>query len=300
VVPIAHQDAASAVARAQRRMAEGLGAASRRVQGRGPAGRLTSGLTRRVATRVVRGGVYTYRDPWGHLVEADLSDYMERAGFFGAHSPVLLRRLRQVVRRGDWVVDVGANVGLVTSALCAYVGPGGNVSAVEPLPANVAKLEALKAANGLDQLTVFPVALSSERATGRLRLPITGGSGWGSFVATWETAGEVEVPTCPLDELVAEARAPRPLRLVKLDAEGYEPQILRGATRTLSSDRPLVLCEFNDVLLHHAGTSSRQLLASFEELGYRPVPVGGRRRPPSMSGRTVDLLLAHPSGQAAW
>jgi FkbM family methyltransferase len=265
-------------------------AASRRIQGRGRAARVVSAVTRRLASPLITAGRYTYRDPWGHVVEADVSDYLERAGFLGAHSPTLLRNLAQVAGAGDWVIDVGANVGLVTSRLCQLVGPTGAVWAVEPLPRNVERLEALRAANGLDQLTVVPVALSSEAGTARLRIPIRGGGAFGSFVATWETAGEVDVATARLDDLVAERRPSPPLRLVKIDAEGFEPQVLAGATETLSTLRPLVLCEFNDILLQQAGTSSAELLERFAALGYAPTT-----RPTRLAGRNVDLLLAHGS-----
>ena len=266
--------------------------ASRRIQGRGGAGRVVSALTRRLAAPLITSGTYAYRDPWGHLVEADASDYLERAGLLGAHSPTLLRNLRRLVAAGDWVIDVGANVGLVTSRLCQLVGPGGAVWAVEPLPRNVERLEALRARNGLGQLTVLPVALASEAGTARLRLPIRGGGAFGSFVATWETCGEIDVATARLDDLVAERRPPGPLRLVKIDAEGFEPQVLAGATETLSALRPLVLCEFNDILLQQAGTSSNELLQRFGALGYAPL---GRRRP-KLAGKNVDLLLAHGEG----
>jgi FkbM family methyltransferase len=293
VVPVEHPDPAGR-AGPQRRVAEVVGAASRRIQGHWCGGWVTSAVTRRLGTRLLTGGRYAYRDPWGHLVDADLSDYLERAGFLGAHSPVLLRNLRRILSPGDWAIDVGANVGLVTSRLCALVGPTGAVWAIEPLPRNVDKLEALKSRNELPQLSVFGVALSSQNGTARLRLPARGGGAFGSFVATWDTAGEVDVPTTRLDSLVASRPHPDRLRLLKVDAEGSEPQVLLGATETLSTLKPLVLCEFNDVLLQQAGTSSAALLQAFAGLGYAPIsPL--ERRPQSLAGRTVDLLLAHES-----
>ncbi len=271
---------------------EAAAGGSRRIQGRGPAARVVSALTRRMATPLLTTGSYTYRDPWGHVVDADVADYLERAGFLGAHSPGMLRNLDRVVDEGDWVIDVGANVGLFTSRLCRLVGPSGAVWAVEPLPRNVERLEALRARNGLHQLTVLPFALSFKAGTARLRIPAQGGGAFGSFVATWETAGEVDVATTRLDDLVAERRPPGRLRLVKIDAEGFEPEVMAGAAETLSTLRPLVLCEFNDILLRQAGTSSAELLERFAALGYAPTaPLD--RRSARLAGRNVDLLLAH-------
>lgn len=294
MVVVEHPDPHDRTRRLPRRAVEILGATSRRIQGRWGAGRLTSAVTRRLATRLVNTEVYSYRDPWGHVVEADLSDFLERAGFLGAHSPVLLRNLERIVGPGDWAIDVGANVGLLTSRLCGLVGSNGEVWAIEPLPRNIVRLQRLQTENGLTQLKVFPIALSSEAGMAGLRLPIRGGGAFGSFVATWETLGEIEVPTTPLDDLFAQHPHPSRLRLLKIDAEGFEPQVLKGAARTIAVQRPLVLCEFNDILLRQAGSSSTDLLAAFSEMGYFPsTPL--EPRPRSLRGRTIDLLMAHES-----
>ena len=272
------------------RMLRSAAAASRSLHGRGYLGERAGGGVRLLARRLAAEGIYTYRDHHGHQMEADLSDYVQRAGFFGAHSPALLRLALSELRPGDWVIDAGANVGLFASAFASAVGRMGRVWAVEPLPANVERLRRLKEANDLQQLDVLPVALASAAATGRLRLPAApGGSGFGSFVATWPSAGDVEVPTCRLDDLVAAADPGRPLRLVKIDVEGFESELVAGATSTLSRRRPLVLCEFHDPLLRAAGASSQRLLAQFEACGYRPRARG--RLPRSLEGRVVDLLL---------
>ena len=279
------------------RSAAGL---SRTLHGRGYLGERASGVVRLLARHLAATGAYSYRDHHGHHMEADLSDYMERAGFFGAHSPALLRLTLSQLGPGDWVIDAGANIGLFASAFAAAVGPMGRVWAVEPLPANVERLRRLKETNGLQQLDVLPVALASAASTARLRLPAApGGSGFGSFVATWESAGDVEVPTCRLDDLVEKADPGRPLRLLKIDVEGFESELVAGATSTLATKRPLVLCEFHDPLLRAAGASSPKLLSQFAACGYAPA-APSKRRARQLEGRVVDLLLAPEREGAHW
>lgn len=265
---------------------------SRALHGRGLIGAKASGLVRVGARSLANQGTYTYRDCYGHIMEADLTDYCERIGFFGAHSARLLRHIASCLRPGDWAIDVGANVGLVTSAMCAAVGPEGCVWAVEPLPRNVERLRTLKDRNGLRQLHILPLALSSSPSAARLRLPAEqGGSAFGSFVATWPTSGSLEVQTRRLDDLVEQRHPGKPLRLLKIDVEGFETNVLAGATETLARSRPIVVCEFHDQLLREAGSSAEGLLQQFESLGYRPQPPFGRPRG-SLDGVVVDMVMA--------
>jgi len=100
----------------------------------------------------------------------------------------------------------------------------------------------------------------------------------------------VTTPTWRLDDLVAGETGR--ISFIKLDVEGFEPQVLLGATQTLASMRPYVMCEFNDILLRDAGSNSDQLLKVFSKLGYEPGPEF-QASASNLDGRVVDLLL-HP------
>jgi len=228
-----------------------------------------------------------YRDQHGYLRTCRLTDHMDFVGLLGISERVP-RAVRSATRPGDWVIDIGANVGNVTSQLCGMVGPKGLVWAIEPLPRNVARLDALARDNALRQLRVFNVAAGANDGSADLRLPTTGHSGWASFTKSWDTKGTVNVPIRRVDDLVAENRPSVPLRFVKIDVEGYEYEVLRGAGETLRRYRPLVLCEFNDILLKDAGLSASGLIEMFHGLGYRPVD---GRVAESLDRRVADVLL---------
>ena len=245
-------------------------------------------LTARVLRRFPAAGELTYVDADGYRRTADLRDHMESLVFVGRHR--LPKAVMAHLRPGDWAVDVGANVGSVTGQLCRAVGPAGLVWAFEPIPRNVARLEQLVAANGLAQLEIFPCALSSAGGTAPIRLPGDHSSGHASFTASWIDEGRLDVQIRRLDDLAAQVDHGRPLRLVKLDVEGFEREVLAGAEQTLRRFRPLVYCEFNDIIQRDAGTSSAELLEAFAELGYAVAPAW-RRRSARLAGRNLDLLL---------
>lgn len=226
-----------------------------------------------------------YTDQWGLRRVARLSDRMEAYGFTGVS--VLPSDVARRIRPGDWVIDAGANVGLVTAHLCHLTGPMGRVWAIEPVPANVARLQELKSLNALDQLTIYQGALSCDSGQAALRLPAGGQSAYASFTKSMDMTGTIDVTTWRLDDLVAQAPRDRPLSFVKIDVEGFEPQVLDGAEHTLRELKPLVHCEFNDILLRDAGSSSVELLRKFAALGYAPLEML-----PGLDGRVQDLLLA--------
>ncbi|MDQ2912364.1 MAG: FkbM family methyltransferase [Chloroflexota bacterium] len=228
-----------------------------------------------------------YTDRHGYRRIGSPADHMELLGILGFVEPPPAR-VRSAIIQGDWVVDIGANVGNVTADLCRLVGRRGSVWAIEPVPRNVSRLIDLCGRNDLPQLRVFPVALGDATHSADLRLPASGHSGWASFTKTWDTKGSLSVPVVRLDALVDELRPQGRLRFIKIDVEGFEPEVLRGATETLRRYRPLILCEFNDVLLRDAGTSSVQLLELFATLGYRPSrPIS----PITLDGQLLDIVL---------
>jgi FkbM family methyltransferase len=223
-----------------------------------------------------RSGSFEYRDRWGYSHTADLSDPSESLAFVG--KPALPRELHGLLGPGDWVIDAGANVGVLTAELRHIVGSEGEVWAFEPLPRNVRRLENLRDVNGLPNIRIFPGALSSTNGVASLGLPADGDSAHPSLSKTTGLTGRLEVQTWALDTIALPASGKR-LRFIKIDVEGHEPDMLRGATGLLESMRPVVLCEFNDALLREGSSSAVELLAMFEAMGYRATKAYREGRP---------------------
>ena len=235
----------------------------------------------RLLTKWANGEEIAYRDVNGYRRLACVSDPEESSGLFGLTR--LPHRVRQLIRPGDWVIDIGANVGLLTGDMCASVGDGGAVWAIEPVPRNLQRLRELREANQLDQLTILNVAVADKVGTATLKLPAVAGSGWASFTASWLTGGTLDVPTTTLDTLCREAPRAKRLSFIKIDVEGAEPLVLAGAVKTLTTYRPWILCEFNDPVLRDAGSSPEALLDQFDALRYRPAL--------RISPKSYDILL---------
>lgn len=233
-----------------------------------------------------------YRDRYDYTRRTLLSDHMGLIGVLGLEERLPTRVWSQL-QSGGWAIDVGANVGLVTAPLCERVGPSGAVWAIEPVPQNAARLRQLRSDNALPQLSVLEGALGDTNGTASIRLPAGGESGWASFTKSWDTSGELAVKTWRLDDL-HESFPPQRLDFVKIDVEGYEPQVLQGASATLKRFRPLLMCELNDILLRDAGSSSAAVVGQLRALGYRRVD---KARPRSHS--TIEDALFAPEDRWA-
>ena len=164
---------------------------------------------------------------------------------------------------GDRAVDVGANKGAYLYWMRRAVGPAGAVYAFEPQPGLARYLESARACMGWENVSVREVALSDSAQRKALHVP-----GWeNSPGASLEAAvggAEREVDADTLDRQLAGAG---PIRLVKVDVEGHELAVFRGASQTLSASRPVLL--FESEMRHLGGRSPHEVFAFLIGLGYR-------------------------------
>jgi FkbM family methyltransferase len=211
----------------------------------GPAAR-----TLAIAGQVVRFEVGTPREA-------------ERLSALAADEGRMLRRLVASLRDGDTFFDVGANIGTVTLPV-ALTGRA-ECLAFEPEPGNAARLAANAALNGLDNVTVIEAAVWS--ASGMVSLSVTGPVGTGTHsVAEWDDGAARRVPAVTIDELGAQGRPPD---VLKLDAEGAELEVLRGASATLGARAVRELfVETHVDRLAERGASEAELAQLLSELGY--------------------------------
>ena len=169
----------------------------------------------------------------GRPMPIDLSQVIGPYVYYGVYERWELEVLARVVRPGSTCVDVGANDGLYTLAMRAAVGPGGRVVAVEPQPALAARLRGLVAATGGASVSVVPVAVGAAQGAGRLTLfPDHSGLATLRPTGSPDRVEVVDVPVRRLDAIEDIAPADE-IDLLKIDVEGFEADVLDGATGLL-------------------------------------------------------------------
>ncbi len=249
--------------------------------------RRPSQVLRRVY-RAVAGtpaGTTTVTTPWGMALEVDPRETLGRSLWTtGVYDLAASEVLFRLAAPGGLHLDVGANVGYMTSLLAFRAGPTGRVLAFEPHPVVGERL-----AKNVERIARHPhaapvelhaVALSDADGDGRLIDPA--GFAANTGLARLSTSGEVggsPVRTRRLDDVLGERTAV----VTKIDVEGHEAAVLRGAGRALAEGR------LRHILFEEHGPTDAESFRLLARAGYALFQVGWR-----MSGPVLADLSAPP------
>ncbi|MBX3155594.1 MAG: FkbM family methyltransferase [Deltaproteobacteria bacterium] len=222
----------------------------------------------------------------GGAVRVDLGDWTSIVMLrLGAWEPHLLGLARTLVRPGAVAIDVGAHAGAWTLLLGSLVGPTGRVIAYEPYPPSAARARAaIEAADLRDRVQLLASAAGERAGAGTLHG--AGDAMLCTLVPDATASAICTVTITTLDELPLD-RAD----VVKIDTEGYELAVLRGARALLARSDPSLIVELHAAQLAAQGLSIADVVEELRAQGFtafdlRPeghslhvVPLRGDRPP---------------------
>jgi FkbM family methyltransferase len=197
------------------------------------------------------------------------------------HERGVLALMGALMREGDCYVDVGANVGFHTRRAARLVGPTGRVIALEPAP-NTLRLLRLNTAE-LGNVTVLPVAAADGQGHAPFYIRTAGDT---SSLLPSREGHVIQVETVTLDAALAGIER---VDLLKVDVEGCEYRVLKGAQGVIGRTRPAVIFEH---LCHNKKPAEvgidayRELFAAMPDARYAVYAI-------LEDARDVHLRLAH-------
>jgi FkbM family methyltransferase len=232
----------------------------------------------------------------GDVFDADLSSTLEwQLWAFGYYEQHFAELFSYLVGPGDRCVDVGANVGVHTVRLARLVGAGGEVIAIEPDPDVVARANRNIALNGLANVRVVNAAASEQPGEMRLYRPgprDTNRARASLLQHPYLTGIETMVPVVTVDDVCAGGA----VSLMKIDVEGHEAAVVRGAADTIARYAPSVVFEYAPELVEVEGGIEQTPFGWLADCGYLMFRVRPARH--GITGRVrlaLDRLLEPPA-----
>jgi FkbM family methyltransferase len=237
--------------------------------------------------------VVTGAGPTGQRYRMRLSWQGHTECVLGIYEPSVISALQKHVRVGDTCFDVGGHVGYLTVFMACLVGPTGCVVAFEPVPDTFETLRENVRLNRLENVRLECTAVGEQEGTILLFCDAIQELSWTPSVSGYSVpAGGLKKISARVQSLDSyfEKAALRP-NVVKIDVEGAEMAVLRGARRMLLDVRPVVLVEIHDLGARHRAEVMQFLDTcgySVEEMEIRgrerfclAVPARAETRPPS-------------------
>jgi len=149
--------------------------------------------------------------------------------------------LPQLLNEGDWVIDVGANIGTYTKLFSDLVGKTGRVFAFEPVPETFAMLAANCQLFSYKNVTLLNAAASAETGVVSMSIPKSenGLANYYRSTITDSYDSLCRVISLPLDVLGIKQK----IACVKIDVEGHEASVIKGMTQLIEKDHPILIVE---------------------------------------------------------
>lgn len=207
-----------------------------------------------------------------------------------AWNPEEYSAFRAAVAPGATVLDIGANIGAYTVLFALWTGRAGRVVAFEPAPASLAGLARQVKLNGVaDRVEIVAAAMSDRE--GRALFDCDGASGANALIPTAAAVGRAEcVRTMSIDAFCA-ARGIRP-DVIKVDVEGAELDVLRGARQTIASCSPALFVEIHPSLWPARGYDVEAFRAELSHQGLAAETLAAELDPWRTEGISLRLRRA--------
>ncbi len=230
----------------------------------------------------------------GSKMILDLNDFgiSRELVLYGVHEKNSTEEVKRTITPGMSILEVGANIGYYSLIETKLAGPTGKLYAIEPSPYNFECLKKNLELNGIKNAYLHQAAFGEKRT--KQKFYVYDKSNLSSFIKRDDLlmqSQEVEVEMITLDDFLNGKQ----VDFIRMDVEGYEKEILKGAEKALSSDNKpkYFFIEVHSELLHKKDSSAREILEFLEKYGYDIKKSFWRGRS-DIAVTSMKDMLAHP------
>lgn len=195
--------------------------------------------------------------------------------------------LRDILRKGDVFIDIGANVGYFSVIASRIVGENGKVYSLEAIPRLCGLLSESAAINDIKNINILNYAAYSENKT--ISFNRMKNSAFSHISKDNSSDSTIEVNAITLDSLIDKVKK---VDVVKIDVEGTEMNVLMGGEKLIRRYKPKIVMEVVDWSLQRFNYSSKDVLSFLRGIGYKVYDLKGNLiKSDIITGDQVNFLF---------
>lgn len=207
----------------------------------------------------------SFAEVQGHKMFLDSKDALSLS-INGVYEPLETELAKKEIKKGDVVLDIGANIGYYTLIFAKLVGEDGEVFAFEPNPTNFALLTKNVEMNGYKNVTLVQKAVSNK--TGKLKLYLSEDMGDHRIYDSHDGRKYIEIDAIRLDDYLGGNNLK--IDFIKMDIQGAEGGAIQGMLNLLKKNKTVkIVTEFWPIGLKRFGIDSNEYLKLLIEIGFK-------------------------------
>lgn len=185
-----------------------------------------------------KSGVIQLPDGLKLWIDPEKDDGVERSLYYtGSYESGTIGFIRNYLKKSDCFVDVGANIGLISLEASREVGSQGNVYSFEPHPYTAKILRFNISLNSMENIKAIEKGVGSEKGEAKIYDRWDINRGGASLLSSNSDQEGFDIQVVTLDEVFENIK----VSMIKIDVEGFELEVLKGAKRILSSVNPPII-----------------------------------------------------------
>ena len=191
----------------------------------------------------------------------DLNKLIDNKVFYGNWEPTITFMFKKIIKPGMVVLDVGANMGYYTLLSAKLMKGTGKIYAFEPTSGGFKRLKTNISLNNFNNIKIENIGLSNENKKIKAKIR-----------HSWKLDGLVEpkednINMMKLDDYLQKNKINK-VNFIKIDVDGYEYEVLKGAEKTLKKDKPVLCLEMGDYEGKNPGYSRQEIISLLNSLNY--------------------------------
>lgn len=182
--------------------------------------------------------------------------------YTGEYEPELKKVFKSILKKGDYVLDVGANIGFHTLYFAELVGENGKVTSFEPVPYNFKTLDNNVKLNGFNHIHLNNIALGNRNE--QINIAADQESRNPGAFNLFDQSGNTTIICCIGDEVIKDEK----VDFIKIDVEGYESFVIEGLLETIKKHRPTIIFEYDIHYHKKTGLTKDFIFLLLRDLNY--------------------------------